>query len=152
MKRFFITGGLAVILLGVIVIRIFRHSHSQGLSVGIVTTQCGSGGDDVTNRWIRLLIHDDGSLFINEDPVSAGQLACRLRAIYDTRNERILFVDGGNSLPYQQAIDAIDIARSAEPDLRILLITPSTRRSCLFDLEYPPPPPPPGGWPAPRCK
>jgi biopolymer transport protein ExbD len=124
------------------------------LSVGIVTTQCDPGDNDVVNRRIRLLIHNDGRFFINEDPgpVSAGELACRLRAIYDTRNERILFVVGGESLKYQQATDAIDIAQSSEPDLKILLITPSTRRSCLYDLEYFPLPPPPGGWPAPRCK
>jgi biopolymer transport protein ExbD len=136
MKRFLPTALLVVVLLGVIAVRIHHHNHSQGLSVGIVTTECDLKTETITNRKIRLLIHNDGSLFINRAPVSRRELGCSLYPIYETRNERILFLDASDAASYQQAVEVIDIAQSAVPDLRVLMITPSTRGKCLFDLEH----------------
>ena len=130
MKRFFITALLVVVLLGVIVFRIFRQSHSHGLSVGVVTTQCNPQDWEITARQLRLRIQDDGSLLINDDPVSPGQLAHRLDLIFKTRFEKILFFEGSDSVSYQDAVAVIDIAQSSVPGLRIILIPPSTRKKC----------------------
>ena len=130
MKRFFITASLVAVLLGVIVVRIFRRSHPHGLSVGVVTTQCSSPDYRLTGRTVRLRIDDDGSLFINTEPVSAGQLPRLLGGIYITRNERVLFFDAGDSVSYQQAVATIDIVQTSVPRLRVILLTPSTREEC----------------------
>jgi biopolymer transport protein ExbD len=130
MKRFLITALLVVVLLGVIAVRFFRRSHPQGLSVGVVTTQCSSPADRFLGRQVRLRIDDDGSLLINTEPIPAGQLPRLLDGIYRVRNERVLFFDGGNSVSFRQAIATIDNAKSAVPDLKVILITPSTREEC----------------------
>lgn len=130
MKRFPVTALLVVALLGVIVARILRRSHPQGLSVGVVTTQCRSR--DYLDFTLRLRIDDHRSFFINTDPepVPAGQLTRLLDDIYKTRAKRVLFFDAGDSVSYQEAVATIDIARSAVPNLRVILVTPSTREEC----------------------
>lgn len=130
MKRFFITALLLLVLLGVIAFRIFRHSHSQGLSVGVVLTRCSSPEQ---LRMIRLLIGDDGRLLINNDPISAGEISRRLPDIYEDRWEKVLFLDAGNSVSYQQVVAVIDAVQSAVPPVRVMLITPSTRENCAHE-------------------
>jgi len=131
MKRFFITALLGVTLIGVIAIRTFHRRHSQGLSVGILTTQCSSPVYlNERCRLVRLRIVDDGGLFINDDPESVAGLPSRLADVYYTRNERVLFFDAADSVSYQQVVNAIDIAQSAVPGLRVILITPRTRHEC----------------------
>jgi biopolymer transport protein ExbD len=127
-KRYFITGGLVVVLLGVIAVRILRHTHPYGLLVGVVPIKHSPIDTEVTIRHIRLQIFADGSLFLNLIRVSAGELPRRLNEIYTTRKWRELYVDAGDSISYQQAITAIDMAQSAVPDLKIILITPNSNK------------------------
>ena len=137
MNRFFFTGLLVAVLIGVIVVRILRRSHSHGLSVGVVTAQCSSPHYLEALRLLRLRIVDDGGLFINDDPVSAGRLQGRLDELYKVRDERVLFFDASNSVSFQQAVATIEIAQSAVPGLRVILITPRTREECQRLWERP---------------
>jgi biopolymer transport protein ExbD len=131
MKRFFITALLVLVLLGVIAARIFRHNHSQGLSVGIVVTRCSSPEQ---LRMIRLLIENDGGLVINNiEPLTAGRLPRRLVEIYETRWEKVLFIEADDLVSYQQVVAAIDITQAAVPGIKVMLITPSTRKTCDHD-------------------
>jgi biopolymer transport protein TolR len=62
---------------------------------------------------IVLEIAADGSCSINRQPVPAGRLRERLRAIYDARPDKVLFVQASGELPYQDVIHAFDVARGA---------------------------------------
>jgi biopolymer transport protein ExbD len=80
---------------------------------------------------IRLLIDGDGSFFINNiERVAAERLPRRLADIYETRGEKVLFLEAEDSISYQAVVAAIDTAQSAAPGLKVMLITPSTRESC----------------------
>jgi biopolymer transport protein ExbD len=127
MKRFFITALLASVLLGVIAFRISHHSHGQGLSVGIVVARCSSPEQ---LRMIRLQIEDDGSLSIDNNPITAGELSRRLPVTYEDRWEKVLFFEADDSVSYQQVATAIDIVQTAVSGITLTLITPSTRESC----------------------
>jgi biopolymer transport protein TolR len=62
---------------------------------------------------IVLELARDGSATINRSPVAAGTLSARLRAIYDARPEKVLFVKADPHLRYAAVVDAMDLARGA---------------------------------------
>jgi len=131
MRRYFITGLLAAVLLGLIIVRIMSHKHSQGLSVGVVV-HCIEPDEHL--RMIRLRVNSDGSFAINEkEAVTSDRLSRRLAEIYESRSERLLFFDAADSDTYQEAINAIDLAQTAVPGLSVRLITASTREECAHE-------------------
>jgi biopolymer transport protein ExbD len=62
---------------------------------------------------IVLEIAADGSYAINRQSVPLGGLRARLREIYATRPDKILFVKASGALVYQDVIHALDEARGA---------------------------------------
>jgi biopolymer transport protein ExbD len=54
-----------------------------------------------------------GEYAINGSPVSDDGLGARLRATYDERPQKVLFVKGNGKLKYGQIVAAMDIARGA---------------------------------------
>jgi len=54
-----------------------------------------------------------GAAMINRSPVAAGELSARLRAVYDGRPDKVLFVKADPHLRYSAVIDAMDVARGA---------------------------------------
>ena len=62
---------------------------------------------------IVLELARDGSASINRSPVAAGTLAERLRAVYDGRPEKVLFVKADPHLRYAAVVEAMDVARGA---------------------------------------
>ena len=63
------------------------------------------------------------SLKINQDDVTWESLRGRLADIYKTRAEKVMFVKADDDLPYADVAQVIDIGRSADPDLKVGLIT-----------------------------
>ena len=62
---------------------------------------------------IVLELDATGRYSINSSPVPHDQFAVRLHAIYDARNEKVLFVKGSGKLKYGQIVEAMDVARGA---------------------------------------
>jgi len=62
---------------------------------------------------IVLEIGANGDYQINKQPVPRSQLANRLKAIYDPRPEKIIFLKADGKNVYQDVIEAMDIARGA---------------------------------------
>ena len=62
---------------------------------------------------IVLELGRDGSARINRSVVAPGQLAARLRAVYEGRPDKVLFVKADPALRYAAVIDAMDVARGA---------------------------------------
>jgi biopolymer transport protein ExbD len=62
---------------------------------------------------IVLELHRDGTASINRASVPAGALAARLRAAYDGRPDKVLFVKADPHLRYAAVVDAMDVARGA---------------------------------------
>jgi len=55
-----------------------------------------------------------GHMFsINTEKVDKPSLGPRLKAIYDPRPEKIIFIKGDPGVKYQDVIDAMDIARGS---------------------------------------
>jgi len=62
---------------------------------------------------IVLELRRDGSASINRSVVAPGDLAARLRAVYEGRPDKVLFVKADPGLRYAAVIDAMDVARGA---------------------------------------
>ncbi|MCU1312051.1 MAG: outer rane transport energization protein ExbD [Candidatus Angelobacter sp.] len=60
---------------------------------------------------------------INQSTSTWEELRARLAEIYKTRAEKIMFVKGDDKLAFSDVAAAIDIAREADRDIRIGLIT-----------------------------
>jgi biopolymer transport protein ExbD len=62
---------------------------------------------------IVLSVHADGSMDINTQPVTRPELSARLRAIYDVRPDKLIFIKADNTRKYRDVIELIDVARGA---------------------------------------
>ena len=73
---------------------------------------------------IVLEIGPRGEYLINKQSVPRDGLAARLKEIYDPRPEKIIFLKADGKNPYQDVIDAMDIARGA--GVRVIGIPPKS--------------------------
>ena len=55
----------------------------------------------------------DGTARINSASVPPGELSARLRAVYDGRPDKVLFVKADPHPRYAAVVDAMDVARGA---------------------------------------
>ena len=62
---------------------------------------------------IVLELDASGAYSINQSAVAHGDLAGRLRSIYDGRPDKVLFVKGDRRVRYAAVIEAMDVARGA---------------------------------------
>ena len=73
-------------------------------------------------RTIVVSVNADKSIMINRDPSRLDVLEDRLRDIFKTRAERVMFVRGAPSLEFREVAEVIDIGKGAGVD-RIGLLT-----------------------------
>jgi len=72
------------------------------------------------------VIHVPGSkpaLKINQDDATWENIQGKLSDIYKTRAEKVMFVKGDDELSFSDVAQVIDIAHSADPAMKIGLIT-----------------------------
>jgi biopolymer transport protein ExbD len=67
-------------------------------------------------RTVVIVLDKDGSVKINQDPVTMDTLQQRLEDIFKTRAERVVFVKGDPDLEFAPVARAIDIAHGAGID------------------------------------
>ena len=77
---------------------------------------------EVMSRVIVVSVDAERHVKINQDPVDIRMLGSRLEDIFKTRNERVMFVKGDPTLPFEVVANVIDIAKGAGID-KIGLIT-----------------------------
>ncbi len=73
-------------------------------------------------RTIVVSVNANKSIMINRDPASLNVLEERLRNIFKTRAERVMFVRGAPTLDFRDVAQVIDIGKGAGVD-RIGLLT-----------------------------
>ena len=76
---------------------------------------------------IVLEIDASRQLAINKQPVLAGDLEGRLRAVFDGRSDRTLFIIGAPTLRYGEIVSVVDAARGAGVT-RVGIVTEGMRR------------------------
>jgi biopolymer transport protein ExbD len=62
---------------------------------------------------IVLEVTETGDFRVNQQPIPADQLVLQLKAIFEHRPQKLLFVKVAPNRTYQEAIRAMDVAREA---------------------------------------
>jgi len=62
---------------------------------------------------VTLVATADGTLLLNEQPVSAETLDAALRDVYAARADKTIFLEADRSLPYSRVVDLMDSCRAA---------------------------------------
>jgi len=73
-------------------------------------------------RTVVVSVNRDRSIMVNRDPAQLGGLEDRLREIFKSRAERVMFVRGHPDLDFQDVAQIIDIGKGAGVD-KIGLLT-----------------------------
>ena len=76
----------------------------------------------IDTHTIVVSIDQNRVIKINQTQVAKTDLGSQLEDIFKTRNERIVFIKGDSTLPFQSVADVIDICKEAGID-KIGLIT-----------------------------
>jgi biopolymer transport protein ExbD len=71
---------------------------------------------------IVLSVHKGGQFEINKEAQSLANLPARLKAIYDPRPDKIIFIKGDPDVTFQEIIQAMDISRGA--GVKVIGFTP----------------------------
>ena len=79
------------------------------------------------DRTVVLELHatsgSESALALNRQPIAWNQLRERLFDIYKQRAERVLFIKADGALDFAPVAEAIDVAHTAYPDIKVGLIT-----------------------------
>ena len=67
-------------------------------------------------RTVVVSIGADHRIMINREPAQKGILEERLRDIFKTRAQRVMFIRGAPALDYREVAEVIDIAKGAGVD------------------------------------
>ena len=62
---------------------------------------------------VVLTMESDKTIKINQDPIELNLLENRLRDMYQIRQDKTIFIRADESLPYQEVLRIIDIAKGA---------------------------------------
>ncbi len=85
------------------------------------------GGGRAPDRSIVVEVSANGRIAINSQPTAAEDLGARLRAIYEQRTDKTLYIMGAGTLRYKAIIDVIDAARGAGVQ-QVGIVTEGARR------------------------
>ena len=78
--------------------------------------------DNPTSTQIVLELRDDGSYWINGQPVPKDALGTQLKTIFDPRPVKLMFIKPGVNRLYKEVIAAIDVARGS--GVEVVGVTP----------------------------
>jgi biopolymer transport protein ExbD len=103
---------ILLVLLIIFMMQIPLQRKKMDVQLPPVQEQQQQTSNQPTNQ-IVLQLKEDGSYAINNDPVTKDNLERRLREIYDPRPVKLMFLKTARNRHWQDAIEAMDIARSA---------------------------------------
>lgn len=112
-----------VLLVLLIIFMVITPLTPKGLEALVPLPNPDQQADPVVNeRTVVVSVNADRSIMINRDPATLDDLGQRLRDIFKTRAERVMFVRGDPSLNFEDVAQIIDIGKGAGVD-KIGLVT-----------------------------
>jgi len=98
-----------ILLVLLIIFMVITPVLQKGIDIKLPET--GGGGDG--GNAIVLTMESDKSLKINQDPIELNLLETKLRDMYQIRQDKTIFIRADETLPYQEVLRIIDIAKGA---------------------------------------
>jgi len=109
-----VTPLIDILLVLIIIFMIAVPQHSVGLPAALPQPAPADVPAIAREGDIVVSVNSDRSITINTEPVSLDQLKERLRAIFATRANKVIFVRGHRDLNFQEIARVIDIAKEAD--------------------------------------
>ncbi len=115
-----VTPLIDVLLVLLIIFMVITPSMSIGLDARVPqpsNQKASSPADDIV-----ISVLGNGTVRLNEETVTIGDLSERLKAVFSMAPDHVVFIRGDKQLDFQQIADVIDIAKGAGLD-RVALAT-----------------------------
>jgi biopolymer transport protein TolR len=103
-----------ILLVLLIIFMVITPVLQKGIDVKLPeTTTAGTDSGPVSTGAVVLTMESDQTLKINQTAVELNQLEMQLRDIYQTRQDKTIFIRADETLQYQYVLRIIDIAKGA---------------------------------------
>ena len=110
------TPMIDVLLVLIIIFMVITPLTPKGLEALIPQPPPKDAPPPDVDRTVVIILNKNGTMQLNQDPITPDRLADRLLDVFKTRNERVCFVKADPDLEFQFVAKAIDIAKGAQMD------------------------------------
>jgi biopolymer transport protein ExbD len=102
-----------ILLVLLIIFMVITPVLQKGIDIKLPETSTADEGGGGASTAIVLTMESDRTIKINQDVIELNLLENRLRDMYQIRQDKTIFIRADESLPYQDVLRIIDIAKGA---------------------------------------
>jgi len=107
-----------ILLVLLIIFMVINPNHPRGLDALVPqpAPPNSTPPKEIESKLVVVQVLNDGSLKINQEPITWDTLEARLTDIFKIRAEKVAFIKGEENVPFEQVARAIDIMHRADID------------------------------------